>query len=455
MAKRLFVLSIDGVPYTLLKQLIDSKELANFSRLASEAEFRQMDSVYPTVSAVAWTSYVTGKQPGKHGLYGFVERRPGTYDITIPLSTSIRSKTIWEVLSEAGRRVFGMNVPVTYPPRDVNGILISDFLCPNIEKAAASREVCDYLKSINYQIDADAMLARKSRELMLASVHEALDRRMEAMFHFLAGEKWDYFHTHVMETDRLCHFLLAKYEAGDAKYAGEFLGFFRRLDGYLGRLMDAMPADGALLVMSDHGFCTIKSEVQLSRYLVEKGWTTPRGVKAKHPLDIDPAGSRVYSLIPGRMYVNLRGREPGGIVPPEEYHTVREQVARDLMAMRAPKGDRVIRQVLRREEVYWPTHADGPDSEMPLDELLAHDSAFGAGPDLIAIPFDGYDLKMGLAQEQVFMRTELEGMHTYHDALVLARGVALPAGRFSIHHLTGHVLTTLGVQPPGDMDSRR
>lgn len=448
----LVVLSIDGVSYTLLKQLIDSKELANFSRLASEAEFRRMDSVYPTVSSVAWASYVTGKQPGKHGLYGFVERRPHHWDITIPLSTSIRSKTIWEMLSAAGRRVFGMNVPVSYPPRSVNGILIGDFLCPNIEKVANSREVREYLASIHYRIDADPMLARKSRDLMLSDVREALDKRMEAMFHFLAEEKWDYFHTHVMETDRLCHFLLRKYEDGDAKYAGEFLGFFRRLDAYLGRLMDVMPPDGALLVMSDHGFCTIKDEVQLSRYLVEKGWTTRCGVSPKQPLDIDPAGTRVYSLIPGRIYVNLRGREPGGIVPREDYDRVREQVTQDLLAMRAPNGDRVIRQVLRREEVYWPAGADGPNPEMSLDEVLAGDATFGAAPDLIAVPFDGYDLKMGLAQEQVFLRTELEGMHTYDDALVLARGIALPAERFSIYEMTRPILATLGVPPPEDLD---
>jgi predicted AlkP superfamily phosphohydrolase/phosphomutase len=452
MTKRLVVFSIDGVAFTLLKQLMDAEEVTNFRRLASEAQFRQMDSVYPTVSSVAWTSFVTGQQPGKHGVYGFVERRPHAWDVAIPLSTSIRSKTIWEALSDAGKRVFGMNVPMTYPCRSVNGILIGDFLCPTVDKLATSREVCDYLRSVNYRIDSDAMLARKSPDLCLQDVRETLDRRMEAMFHFLAQEKWDYFHAHVMETDRLCHFLLAKYESGDAKYAGGFLDIFRRLDGYLGRLMDALPSDSALVVLSDHGFCRMKAEVQLSRYLVEKGWTSLRGEAAGHPLDIDPARSRCYSLIPGRIYVNLRSREPEGLVPREDYDKVRQAVARDLLALRAPNGDRVIRQVLRREEVYWPTGAHGPNPGMPPDELLAHDDAFGAAPDLVAVPFDGYDLKMGLAADHVFLHTELEGMHAFHDALVLARGIELPEGRFSIVHLTRHVLAALGVPPPADMD---
>jgi len=150
--------------------------------------------------------------------------------------------------------------------------------------------------------------------------------------------------------------------------------------------------------------------------------------------------------------VNLRGREPGGTVPREDYREVRGQLAGDVLAMRAPNGDRVIRQVLTREEVYWPAGARGPNPAMPLDELLERDDTFGAAPDLIAVPFDGYDLKMGLGEKQVFAHTELEGMHTVHDALVLARDVALLEGRLAIHELARYVLAALGVPPPRDMD---
>jgi len=449
---QLVVLGIDGVPYTLLKQLLAGKGLPNFSRFAAESDFRQMDSVHPTVSSAAWTSFVTGMQPGKHGLFGFVERRPGSYEIMIPLSTSVRAKSIWEVLSEAGRRVLGMNVPVTYPPREVNGILIGGFLCPSIDKVANPPAVSEYLKSIGYRIDTDAMLARKSADLMLPDIHETLDRRMEAMFHFLEQEDWDYFHTHVMATDRLCHFLLARYEAGEAKYAEAFLSFFRKLDDALGRLMDALPEGTGLVVMSDHGFCPIRSEVQLSRLLVETGWTTPAGDSPRHPLDIDPSKSRAYSLIPGRIYVNLRGREPEGIVPSGDYDKVRSQLTAELLALRAPNGDKVIRKVFRREEIYWPMGRKGPDPDMPVEEVLASEGAFGASADLIAVPFDGYDLKMGLGQSETFVSTELEGMHTYHDALIMLRGVELPAGRFSIYQVTRHILSALGVQPGEDMD---
>ena len=251
---------------------------------------------------------------------------------------------------------------------------------------------------------------------------------------------------------RVNHFLLGAYESGDSNHADDFLKFYQRLDGYLGRLVEALPADCGLVVLSDHGFCTIKSEVQLSRYLVERGWTALGATPVRGPMDIDPAESRAYSLIPGRIYVNLKGREPAGIVPVEEFNRVRDEVAGDLMALRAPNGDPVIEKVVKREELYWGAGKHAPEPDMPLEELLATDSAFGQAADLIAIPFDGYDLKMGLGLPKTFINTELEGMHTYHDAVIMARGVELPQERFSILNVTRHVLRAMDVEPPEDMD---
>ena len=450
--KPVVLLGIDGVPQSLLSGFIEAGQLPNFARLAEQTGLRQMDSVHPTVSSAAWTSYVTGKQPGKHGIYGFVDRKPGTYEISIPRSRSVASKTIWELLSEAGMRVFGMNVPVTYPPRQVNGVLIGGFLCPSVEKVAYPAKISEYLKSIDYQIDSDPMLARESKERMLPNVHKTLDTRMEAMFHFLGQGHWDYFHTHIMTTDRINHFLMEKYEQGNEHYVHEFVKFYQKIDSYLGRLMDTVGSDCKLVVMSDHGFCPIVSEVQLAHYLVEKGWTVPAGSPPRGPLDIDPSKSRAYTLIPGRVFVNLRGREPNGIVGREEFEQVRAELTKDLLDLRGPNGEQVIKQVFKREELYWGADAHGPEADMPLDKLLSTETTFGKAADLIAIPLDGYDLKMGLAAPQTFVKTELEGMHTYHDAMIMARGVELPKERFSIVNVTRCVFRALGVEPPADLD---
>jgi predicted AlkP superfamily phosphohydrolase/phosphomutase len=162
--------------------------------------------------------------------------------------------------------------------------------------------------------------------------------------------------------------------------------------------------------------------------------------------------SRAYCLIPGRIYVNLAGREPQGIVPLEEYQQTRQQLIADLMKLCDPESNRpVIRKVLMREEVYWPNAHIGVCKLEP-QQVADADGAFGRAADLIAIPYDGYDLKLGLACDTVFKKTELEGMHTYEDAFIVARGIDLPDNNLEILMLARLILRKLKVTPPVDMD---
>jgi predicted AlkP superfamily phosphohydrolase/phosphomutase len=162
--------------------------------------------------------------------------------------------------------------------------------------------------------------------------------------------------------------------------------------------------------------------------------------------------SRAYCLIPGRIFVNLAGREPQGIVPLDEYEKTREQLAADLMNLRDPTtGQAVIRKVVRREAIYWPAGCSGICASSP-EQVARANGTFGKAADLIAIPFDGYDLKLGLAGDVVFKRTELEGMHTYEDAFLVARGVDLPDAGLDIVMLARPILEKLKVAPPADMD---
>jgi len=448
---KFMVLSIDGVPIGLLRQLMGEGVMPNMAALAEQVGTRQMRSVQPTVSCVAWSGYMTGKNPGKHGIYGFIDRREGGYDLKFPNSLTMATENIWEILSQANKRVFGMNVPGSFPPRQVNGILIGGFLSPSLEKAAWPVGESNYLKSIDYRLDSDAQLARRDKRAMLGDLDITLARRMEAMFHYMDTEDWDFFHTHIMGSDRINHFLLQKFGQEDPEFAPAFRAYYRKIDEAVGKVLDRLPDDTPLLIFSDHGFCPIKQEVQLSRYLVEKGWTVP-AEPIRHPLSIDPAKSRAYCLIPGRGYVNLKGREPGGIVPLKEYQQVREQLSRDLLELREPNtNEKVIRKVLMREEIYWPSGCRGIQKMEPL-EAARHEGTFGKAADVIAIPYDGYDLKLGLAGKTLFQKTELEGMHTYHDAFMIARGVELPKDDLEISMLARPILEKLGVEPPTDMD---
>lgn len=123
--KRLFILSLDGVPYSFLQEGISAGRFSNIDRLGEMVEIK---SVFPPVSSVAWATFATGVNPANHGIFGFIDRDPATMIKRIPTSRDLVSPTIWQMLNDAGRRTIAMNVPLTYPPREVNGVMISGFL---------------------------------------------------------------------------------------------------------------------------------------------------------------------------------------------------------------------------------------------------------------------------------------------------------------------------------------
>ncbi|MFQ5904489.1 MAG: alkaline phosphatase family protein, partial [Candidatus Binatia bacterium] len=232
--RRVLVIGLDGTPYSLIKELIECGEMPNLALVVANGSFKRMKSIYPTVSSVAWSSFMTGKNPAKHGIFGFIDLQPHSYKTFIPTSRTMRSETLWEILSKAGKRVVVINVPVTYPPREVNGILISGFLSPDIEKAVYPPAAVETLKRLDYIIDADPWAARESKDRALKEVNAALDSRVRALFHFLDDEEWDFFQCHIMATDRLHHFLWEQMEKGDEKYATYFFDFYRKIDEMLG-----------------------------------------------------------------------------------------------------------------------------------------------------------------------------------------------------------------------------
>jgi predicted AlkP superfamily phosphohydrolase/phosphomutase len=437
---RLVVIGLDGTPFTFLQRMVREGHMPHFARITQAAGFTRMNSVYPTVSSVAWSSYMTGVNPARHGIFGFIDRAPGSYQTTIPTSRKMTAKTLWEMLSEAGKRVIVINVPVTYPPRAVNGILIGGFLSPKLERAVYPPEKAELIQSLGYRIDTDAWLARESKDKLFADVEDCLARRRKTLLYLMDNEPWDFFQCHIMETDRLYHFSWEQYETDDPAYAPRFYEVIHHIDDLLGDVLERVERTGAeLMVLSDHGFCTLRYEVYVNTWLAERGWLTlpdpvPERVQLK---DVGP-GCQVYSLDPGRVFINLQGREPGGTVAPDEYEAWRERVAAAAMAdLRDPEsGEPMLEKVIRREEIYH-----GPEFERAADLILA--------------PRYGYDLKGAFGREHLTFKGEaLVGMHTYDDAMIAVRNRPIAAQGFSIVDATATVFKLMEVQSPADLDSR-
>jgi predicted AlkP superfamily phosphohydrolase/phosphomutase len=433
--RRVLVLSIDGVPHSFLQSQMAQGRLPNLSGMVQGGTFARMRSVLPTISSVAWSTYMTGKNPAKHGIFGFVDHKPNSYEVFIPTSLNMTSKTLWEILGQSGKEVVVINVPVTYPPRPVNGILVSGFLASNLKKAAYPEDVGQQLEQMGYRIDADAALAHQSLDRFLEDLHHTLEKRIQTMYFFLDKQPWDYFHLHVMGTDRINHFLWEHMEREDPRYGRAFLDYYERIDEILGNLNGKLGDDVTFIVMSDHGFCSVKREVNLSRFLIDKGLlsfeqTPPRGLGDIHPSSI------AYSLIPGRIYLNLKDREPKGSVNPSDYEKVRKEVSEELLGLRDPEsGKQVIQKVVPREEIY-------------------SGDSLSLAADLIAVPFDGFDLKADIRKEHLIEKNAIEGMHTYDDAFLYMRGQPSVQEGFEIMDLMPTILSIMDVPVPEDVDGR-
>jgi predicted AlkP superfamily phosphohydrolase/phosphomutase len=286
---------------------------------------------------------------------------------------------------------------VTFPPqRDVQR-MVSGFLSPSIDKAAYPDELREYLEGIDYKIDANAKLGHKDDKTeFMENAHATVDARYEAFSHYVEQDDWDLLFGVFMTTDRVNHFLFKDYEQ-DTENKELFLEFYSKVDEYLGKLRDQLPEDVTMLVASDHGFTSQDYEVHLNAWLEEAGWLSYEDDDHEELGDIAD-DTRAYSLIPGRFYVNLEGREPRGSVPSEEYEDVRDELKADLEALEGPDGKKVAQRVVKKEEAFRGDHED-------------------IAPDLVVIPNHGFDLKAGFkGHDDVFGTGPRNGMHSFENA---------------------------------------
>jgi predicted AlkP superfamily phosphohydrolase/phosphomutase len=431
---RVFVLGLDGLPYTLATRFAESGVMARLGRLMDQDQAVQIDSVYPTVSNVAWACFQTGKNPGKFGIFGFAEV-DRQMRLRLPNGSDLRGETLEELAWRAGRRVISLGIPTAYPPRHINGLMVGGFLAPSLEKAVWPPERAAQLEALGYKLDIDPIRARQDPGYFRRELLEAFDGRRRTA-EALLGEDWDLFILHVMETDRINHFLYGQWDGGQPEAARFFEDFYRRVDDLVGLVAGRLSPGDLLLILSDHGFCTIRAEVELNRWLMRQGLLRLAGDPGREMFAAVSDESIAFALVPGRVHILRRDAWDRGAVAPEDYERVRQDLMARLTALTDPAtGQPVCRKVFRREEVFAGPYLD-------------------RAPDILIDPADGYDLKAALSDGEVFSRSPLTGMHTFSDALAFARGQPLSSQRRCITDATRSILDALGVQSPADLDSR-
>ena len=486
----LLVLGLDGADWRVLEPWLADGTMPTLAGLRARGLWGPLTSTIRPESSIAWATFATGVNAGKHGVFGFVGQRPDSYEVTLNTAASVRAVPFWQRAAAAGRRVAVVNVPMTYPPRPIpQGVLVAGMLTPDIRspftqppslQAELLRAVPDYV----IQVDRMGM----GLEAFVRATTEALRARARAGVWLLEREAWDVMVLVFTATDRLQHYtmhlLYPEHPRYDAEEARRLLPVlkeaYRALDEGIAMLLEKAGPDATVMVLSDHGFSPVARAFLTNVWLQEQGllvmregagtkqdvWARLRRVawlrrwkqrlpgvrRVRRRASLAPFLERVdwsrtravYSPT-GGIRLNVRGREPMGVLSRQEADALAAWLQEALPAERDPlTGAHPITHVYPREALYagpWVAHA--PD-------LILTSLREGEHPGHhVQIP-----PRMG---PQVMVDSgELTGNHAY-EGIVLVYGPGITQGRIEGAHLMDlapTILQWLEVPVPQEMDGR-
>jgi len=391
------IIGLDGVPFGMIKDFAETGVMPNTAELISQGIFKKMHSSIPEVSSVAWSSLITGENPGQHGIFGFMDLLPDFYKMRFPNFSDLKSPPFWDQWE--GKSVI-INVPSTYPVREMNGVLISGFVSIDFEKSVYPKSLIPQLSSLDYRLDVDSQKAHSSMDMFLADLDKTLNARIEAYRYLWETQNWQTFMLVFTGTDRLMHFLWNAYEDKDHRYHNLFLEHFRKIDQTIGEINNRISGDDLLIMLSDHGFERLEKDVYISYLLRQEGF-----LQFKQGEDIVLNnicyGTKAFVLEPARIYLNLKGKFPCGTVGPADSEETLQQLENLYGSLRID-GRAVVRDIYRKEQIY-----SGPYLEN--------------APDLVLVGAEGFNLKANIETEHLADKSIFAGKHTQDTAFLLVK----------------------------------
>jgi predicted AlkP superfamily phosphohydrolase/phosphomutase len=509
MARRFWIVGFDGATFDLILPWAEAGELPHLARLMQTGAWGPLESTCPPVSFPAWSTLITGVNPGRHGIFDFTQRLPGRYQIDFINATYRRVPSLWQRISQSGRRVGVMGFPATFPPESVNGFLISGFDAPVTTRIdhrcvyppELYGEIAPYPLSGIQEVNIGPGWHDRALQQLLWST----ERRTEVALELLGREAWDLFAIHYGASDTVAHHFWAFHDIrsprhdprGGQRYGGAIGRIYRALDQALGRLLQVVPENTTLAIVSDHGSGGAGEWViHLNRWLEKEGWLrfTPRkrgqrlaaslrrlGLRLPaswqewafrgpfrrwvHRLEsqnrlggIDwprtAAFSEEVNTLPG-IWLNVKGREPTGMVVPQEYEALREEICIALEGWRNPEtGEAIIKRAWNREDLY-----DGPWVHLAPDIVLepaldrGYSYTFLSSSDQAASP-----LRRLTDDERLGAKGgSMNGSHRPNGILIL-NGAGVRQGQqiadARLADITPTVLAALGLGLPPNLDGR-
>ncbi|CAN5862241.1 alkaline phosphatase family protein [soil metagenome] len=502
---KVLVIGLDGATFDLIKPWVAEGALPTLQRLMREGAHGELRSTVPPMTGPAWTTFATGVNPGKHRLYDWIARKPDSYEFLPVTAVDCRAPTIYSLLSQTNRRVCALNIPMTYPPLPVNGVVVSGLPAPSTRNTITYptelyQEILDAVGDYILYPDPGQAYSDSGVDAFLTRLYKTTELRIKTLDYLRSREAWDFAMVVFNGTDTISHALWKYMDKTHPlhdpqqaeKYGSAIHDYYQHLDGQLARIVDTLPDDTTLVVMSDHGFGPFHKFIHVNNWLMREGFMKLKPgalARIKHTLfrlgfspmnvydtlmrfglgalkrevvrgqgqgllktlflsfeDVDWSRTQAYSLgNVGQIRINLVGREPFGCVQPGvEYERVRTEIIEQLKTLRDPKtGELVAETIYRREELYKGDY-------------------FEEAPDIVFLPrrleyFGFGEYEFGSHKIIEAMKRGISGTHRM-NGIFLAYGAAVRAGveiqNAALVDLAPTILHLMGEEVPTHMDGR-
>lgn len=423
---QVLVIGWDGATLDLAMPWIKAGRLPVLQKLLETGGGGRLRSVLPVLSPSAWASFATGVNPGQHGIFDFAQRTLGSYDLRLITARDVKAPTLWRLLSDAGKRVAVINVPMTYPAEPVNGLMITGLGTPDRQVFTYPPDLTEQLRARGYRVNKTIFYRPGGEAEFLKETYESTQQVADIAVETLRQEPWDFFMVVFRDTDEMAHFFWKHMDSShpahnpstDKQYADALLNYYQYLDRLTGQLIEAAQPGANVIIMSDHGLGPLYKDVYLnewlrqnkqlaliaqakpnyrqllaktgltrsnvSRFLQRAGLAgferslratlgnkknlLPANNRASFPDAVDWPHTQWYSYgYHGQLFLNVSGREPQGVVQQgPHYHQLRDEMAHLLSRMTDPEdGLPVVSSIIPQEQAFH-----GPYAELGADLVV-------------------------------------------------------------------------------------
>jgi predicted AlkP superfamily phosphohydrolase/phosphomutase len=506
---KVVVIGLDGATFDIIDPLIAKGRMPNLHSIIKRGVRGDLESTIPPLSPVAWTSFMTGTKPGKHGIFDFLSSKPGSYQFQAINATSRKAEPIWKIVSKTGKKVGVVNVPMTYPADKVNGFMIAGLDSPTV-KSKFTFEPPELYSEImekigNYIINQDIVINSKSdNPRYFQGIVDMIENQTAAVKYLMKTRDMDLLIYVSTATDFIQHGSWKYIEENHPdyreelheKYGSDIYKIYEKMDNVLGEIIKNIDPETTIIIMSDHGQGPLYKFFSLNDWLRKEGYFHvnlgyQRNAKYRVLTHLRKlvdnlflglgmnSGYETIQKITGRfrgkitsvisslytnnidwnrttafcegsypaIFINLQGKYPNGRVKHgEEYEKLRDEIISKLKGFKDPHtGEEIVDEIYKTEEIY-PGEVNGTP------------------PDLICALKDGYhgggraeQLYLGLDENKLFCSHRWSGQHRM-NGIFIAAGPSIRANttisNAHIVDIAPTILYQMGLPIPLVMDGK-